>query len=818
MLTDFVAKSGISSTEARAKNQVDLAGEYDDEVFQDDEELEDFSYYRCTTQGKKGRPLSGGGPERPDTSGMSEAAAKLALKAWRVERKAHNNKVQRLRRKELRTTGNMGSNHTGNLDPQLRTMTSVESNPLLVDHTFPSKEILFIRIAEEANVSGNNVSVKRSDDFRVEVVGSKQSKFRVAAACSATKGWQVTVCQTRLAKTTKTNDPADEYEQEDEHPDDDGVEWDADGLSDEDEGDNEQTKQQRKYNSLLTRTPIKARWLLPFIKDKIADTPNMSNREMRNVLTEYMRPKFLTSSLLQNARKMSRDEIFGDPSRNVLYIKGLVEKMEEAGHDVHLVVKDHIEVMKMLERVIVTDEMRKNNYIGKLMSREEKIDFISNWKAKNEVLLLESGLLNVSSTLSFVSGIFFSIKGARDVVPHLQRVFQADACHMNFGKYTLYSCYGTTANCKTFPVAIAIQFGNEDKLGWTQFWQFAKSLHPSLNDKDTTIITDQDKGLRKSIAEVLPSAAPFICSFHREQNIVKYVKGGSGTYSCRWMFKKLLHAHTMAEIAHLKNKHAVHVDDKAWKYLGTVNDEEVYPAARCNLSKTSCMYQRSASSSAESMNKANLAARARTAVDPVSSIMLLLKLASLRFSGQKEKAWIWEYALTPHGKKLQDNAFDGVTFRHYSIFINNSEDNNDRVVARVTRLGGEQNVERKCWFLKEEDDDGSVFGGCSCGVPNTDGIPCHHMIAVVKSGRIEGLTPTNAMPFWWTTECWKRQYPEEVEVSCNFDLNTLRRTPEDKSIRYCPPYTAASKTGHPKNEKRMKSPVEGTKKRRRSQD
>ena len=86
------------------------------------------------------------------------------------------------------------------------------------------------------------------------------------------------------------------------------------------------------------------------------------------------------------------------------------------------------------------------------------------------------------------------------------------------------------------------------------------------------------------------------------------------------MFKKLLHVHTVAEIAHLKNKHAMHVDDKAWKYLGTVNDKEVYPVARCNLSKeTSCMCQRLASSSAESMNKANQAGCARMAVYPVSS-------------------------------------------------------------------------------------------------------------------------------------------------------------------------------------------------------
>jgi hypothetical protein len=101
----------------------------------------------------------------------------------------------------------------------------------------------------------------------------------------------------------------------------------------------------------------------------------------------------------------------------------------------------------------------------------------------------------------FMSGIFISISAAQLVVPHLQRVFQADACHMNFGKYTLYSCYGTAANCNTFPVAMAILFGNEDKEGWVQFWNFALSIHPSLDQEDTTIITDQAKGLKEALAE-----------------------------------------------------------------------------------------------------------------------------------------------------------------------------------------------------------------------------------------------------------------------------------------------------------------------------
>ncbi len=36
-----------------------------------------------------------------------------------------------------------------------------------------------------------------------------------------------------------------------------------------------------------------------------------------------------------------------------------------------------------------------------------------------------------------------------------------------------------------------------------------------------------------------------------------------------------------------------------------------------------------------------------------------------------------------------------------------------------------------CFFLKKIDE-GSVFGGFSCGISYTDGIPCHHMVAFLS--------------------------------------------------------------------------------------
>ena len=126
-------------------------GQYeDDELFQDDVEEEDMTYYRSVRK-VSGRPLvMDGGPPRPDTKDMTAVGAEMAIKDWRVERKAFRDKQTRLLRK---STGSTVSDlvFTGVLNKRLRTMTEVEDTPLKVNDTFPPKEILLIRTAEEAN-------------------------------------------------------------------------------------------------------------------------------------------------------------------------------------------------------------------------------------------------------------------------------------------------------------------------------------------------------------------------------------------------------------------------------------------------------------------------------------------------------------------------------------------------------------------------------------------------------------------------------------------------------------------------------------------
>ncbi len=92
----------------------------------------------------------------------------------------------------------------------------------------------------------------------------------------------------------------------------------------------------------------------------------------------------------------------------------------------------------------------------------------------------------------------------------------------------------------TFPVALGIVLGNEDKEGWMKFWNFATNIHPCINRPETTVITDQQKGSIPAFAKKVPLAVNFLCSFHCRENIKKFMRGGNGPYSYMWLYNLLL--------------------------------------------------------------------------------------------------------------------------------------------------------------------------------------------------------------------------------------------------------------------------------------
>ncbi len=213
----------------------------------------------------------------------------------------------------------------------------------------------------------------------------------------------------------------------------------------------------------------------------------------------------------------------------------------------------------MLDCVIICEQVAKLKAEGKKMSHKEKINFVKDWKEENEEILAQGGLGPLSfgkEKPKFVTGLFFSTMLARTVVPLLQTTYQANAAHMSFRKYTLFLCYGITANSNTFPIALANVFGNETKDSWVKFRQFAKGLHSCLITPQTTIITDQAKGSVEAIREILPLAKNFYCLYHRCQKIENFVKGGKGKYFCLWMYNRLMKASLIELITLLKFEHS----------------------------------------------------------------------------------------------------------------------------------------------------------------------------------------------------------------------------------------------------------------------
>ena len=89
---------------------------------------------------------------------------------------------------------------------------------------------------------------------------------------------------------------------------------------------------------------------------------------------------------------------------------------------------------------------------------------------------------------------------------------QANTAHIQFGKYTLFSAYASTANVNMSPIAFAILFGGETTKNWGYlFWKFTVKTHPSINRPVVTFIRDQNLGCIATLAKHLPQAHHFLC-------------------------------------------------------------------------------------------------------------------------------------------------------------------------------------------------------------------------------------------------------------------------------------------------------------------
>lgn len=194
------------------------------------------------------------------------------------------------------------------------------------------------------------------------------------------------------------------------------------------------------------------------------------------------------------------------------------------------------------------------------------------------------------------------------------------------------------------------------------------------------------------------------------------------------------------------------------------------------------------------MNRANKLVREKTAVDILNASILLLKMEGERYHQWKEKAWGRDLPLTPRGMEHMEDVFLDINVCEYRLTHHADMTWYYSTVSKNTNAARDYHVR-----LPKDSFYGSHFGTCSCGFPAKEGLPCKHMVLLVKSSVIPGLTRINIMPHFWSTAHWQKQYPLELDCKTDMSINLVKAIARpNEFLRYCPDWSAANKSGRPK--------------------
>ncbi len=408
---------------------------------------------------------------------------------------------------------------------------------------------------------------------------------------------------------------------------------------------------------------------MPLILLVIVDTPGIPNRNLKQYLSEYGKDHTLTDSILQEARSEAKAQLFRKSEENVKYTKGMKTNLERSGHMVKLHYTSWKETIRNVEHLVVSKELlhlkAKDN---STLDKEGRSAYWNTWKKENYNLLVNQ--LSYKTTKGhFLHGVVYAPSFSKATVTELQTVFMADACHLNFGKYTMFSCYGVTANANMLPVGFAIIFGNENASSWN--WRFVLRMHPLINRGEVTIILDQDKGIKSAIKVVLQSVGHFFCSWHQRKNIVLQCSGVSGQvpYSALWTFNKLSKCWLVVQWEREHDQYFPKKHPKDLQYLNSIADALQYAVKCCKEADNIYMFHQTTSQGSEVMNAVNQETRSRIAVCPVNATMLSMKAECNRFRLQQAAAWSSSNELTPCGKQEYKEVFDGVNYCDFIIHL-----------------------------------------------------------------------------------------------------------------------------------------------------
>jgi len=265
---------------------------YNGLLFYDDNDddlnwLEGGKYHVPSVRGKGGgRQPNPNRPPRPNTDGMSADEAKNALDHWEKDCRSTKDKARRaLAHQVSQGEGSLDDSRsfTGVCDLTMRLMTEVKLHPLQIEHTFPTKNITLLRIAEGANLWGVRIILKQSDTHQIRVVGLQDTFHVVAYFSDSRSEWKITKCDIQHSKVN--GQPPVQPLTDDDIPHDSAVDdmlhmevGHADGDVPTPTNTGVRGRPQLpmcgrgkvKVKQPRIRSPLKSKWLIPIVKVEVS--------------------------------------------------------------------------------------------------------------------------------------------------------------------------------------------------------------------------------------------------------------------------------------------------------------------------------------------------------------------------------------------------------------------------------------------------------------------------------------------------------------------------------------------------------------------
>jgi hypothetical protein len=144
---------------------------YDEDIDEDEKRIVNSDSNKRVKVGLGQVNLIPGGPNPPNCDGMTPDEVDAAKKTYTIERQKFREECRQERLQAAKGELFDKKDYTGDVTPTLLSMAQVINCHFKKGHAFPDKDLIVLRIAEEANFCGISFQTDKSDELKLYCCG-----------------------------------------------------------------------------------------------------------------------------------------------------------------------------------------------------------------------------------------------------------------------------------------------------------------------------------------------------------------------------------------------------------------------------------------------------------------------------------------------------------------------------------------------------------------------------------------------------------------------------------------------------------------------